>query len=77
MNETVKMKKSEGSMHTISFGTSPRPTELLRLTDIEEGEVGRCANSFTKNSGFYLAGVLAGTALTVVFVIFILGLIFT
>ena len=70
------MRGSEGSINTVSFSTSPRNTELIRLTDIEEGEVKGCANTFTRNSGYYLAGVLAGTAGTVVFIIYILGLIF-
>ena len=76
MNETVKMTDSEGSIHTISFSTSPRPTELIRLTNIDDDDENECANSFKKNSGFYLIGVLAGTFGTVVLIIYILGFIF-
>ena len=77
MNETVKMTDTEGSIHTISFGTSPRPTELIRLTNIEENDENNCADAFKKDSGFYLVGVLAGTCCTVLIIIYILGSTFT
>lgn len=70
------MRDTISSLKTISLGTSPRPTELIRLTNIEENDENNCANAFKKNSGFYLVGVLAGTCGTVLIIIYILGSVF-
>ena len=71
------MRDTISSLKSISLGTSPRPTELIRLTNIEENDENNCADAFKKNSGFYLVGVLAGTCCTVLIIIYILGSTFT